>query len=145
MVTIAPALLFSRYGIAALTSRTVPIMSVENSFSQLSSSCPIDSALTLATTMSMPPSLEAMSSTQALSAGPFETSTELPYAAMPLALIAVTAVSTSAWLRAQIPTSAPSAANVSAIALPIPLVLPVTRTFAPLSPRSMSIPSLLTT
>ena len=39
-VTIAPAPLFSRYGIAASTSRTVPIMSVENSFCQLSSSCP---------------------------------------------------------------------------------------------------------
>src|SRR6186713_1947660 len=35
------------------------------------------------------------------------------------------------------PTLAPSATNVSAIALPIPLVLPVTRTLAPLSPKSM--------
>ena len=50
---------------------------------------------------------------------------------------ALTVSATSPALRAQIATSAPSAARCSATARPMPLVPPVTRAFSPLKPRSM--------
>ena len=72
------ALLLSSDGIAASTSRTVPIRSTSNSFCHEASSLPIASALTLATTMSTPPKSAATSATQAFNAGPSPTSTARP-------------------------------------------------------------------
>ena len=70
---------------AALTVRTVCIMSISNSCRQASSVSPMSSALTLATTMSMPPKAAAASATQASSAALSATSTARPCAFTPLA------------------------------------------------------------
>jgi hypothetical protein len=63
IVTIDAASLRSRYGMAAWTRPTVPIMSVSKLAFQLAGSSGMASALTLATTMSTPPSSPAASST----------------------------------------------------------------------------------
>src|SRR4249919_3849652 len=112
-------------------------MSTEKDFCQLSAESPTASALTLQTRASRPPSAFAPAATQAVSAGPSATSRAWPNAFTPLALSAATVASTSAALRAQIDTLAPSAAKPSAMARPIPLLPPVTATFLPFNPRSM--------
>lgn len=98
---------------------------------------PIASALTLETAISIPPNSAATSATQAISPGPSATSTARPVARTPLAFSAATVCATSSAWRAQIATSAPSAASVSAMAWPIPLVPPVTTARRPFSPRSI--------
>ena len=64
-------------------------------------------------------SAAAASATQAFNAGPSDTSTAAPVALTPVAARAATVAATSSALRAQIATSHPSAASVSAIARPI--------------------------
>src|SRR5258706_404545 len=103
---------------------------------------PRASALTLATMMSMPPNSLPTLPTQAFRAGPSATSRLLPLAFTPFSRSAATALLTSAALRAQIATSAPSLASVCAMARPMPLVPPVTTAFSFLSPRSMPVHSL---
>ena len=112
-------------------------MSTLNSCCQASSPGVTASALTLGTTMSSPPNSSATSSTHWRTAGPSPTSSARPEARTPVAASAETASSTSASVRAQIATSEPSAASSFAIALPIPLVPPVTSDFLPFKPRSM--------
>src|SRR5450756_3114927 len=63
MATIDGASLFSKYGIDAVTRRTVPIRSTSNDSTQFSGVSGIASALTLLTTISMPPNNFAESST----------------------------------------------------------------------------------
>ena len=62
----------------ALTSRTVPITSTFREFSQLSSVSGMARALTLLTTMSIPPIASAVLATQVSSASLSPTSTEVP-------------------------------------------------------------------
>src|SRR5215467_1018060 len=129
---------FSRYDLAAAIEFTVCITSVRNDFSQVSGVSPTASALTLQTTVSMPPSFAAALSTHPLSAAASATSIASPHDLTPLAASAFTTFPTSSALRAQIATLAPSSAKSSAIASPMPLLLPVTSTFFPFSPRSMA-------
>src|SRR6185503_10473526 len=83
------------------------------------------------------PSSPAVAVIQAVNAGPSATSIACPNALTPFAFNDTTAAATSPALRAQIDTSAPSAANRSATARPMPLLPPVTTARLPLSPRSM--------
>src|SRR6516165_3160462 len=137
-MTIEADLDFSRYGLAAATELTVCIMSVRNDFSQLSAVSPTASALTLQTTMSIPPSSAAAASIHAFKAPGSATSSPRPDALTPFARRDFTAFATSSALRAQIATLAPSPVKSSAIASPMPLLPPVTSTLFPLSPRSMA-------
>ena len=136
MVTIDAASLRSRWGRAALTRRTVPIMSVSKLACQLAGSSGMASALTLATTMSRPPSSAALSSTHWVRPASSATSTTRPMATRPFLVSTSTASVTSLPVRAQNPTAAPSAPSVSTMARPIPLVPPVTRARRPCRPRS---------
>jgi hypothetical protein len=138
MKVIDAAFDFSSQGIAAFTTRTECIMSVSKPACQAASSSVTASAETLATTMSIPPSVAALSFTQAASAFLSATSTARPITVVPCAFSASMASVTPFWSRAQIATFAPSAAKMSAQCRPIPLLPPVTRTFSPFSPRSMS-------
>jgi hypothetical protein len=113
-------------------------MSVRNVFSHVSAESPTASALTLHTRASMPPSSPAVDAIHAVNAGPSATSSARPKALTPFAFNDATAAATSSAVRAQIETLAPSAANPSATARPIPLLPPVTTARFPLSPRSMS-------
>jgi hypothetical protein len=128
---------------AALTVRTVCMRSISNSCRQASSVSPMSSALTLGTTMSMPPRAAAASATQASSAALSATSTALPCAVTPLARRLASVASISPWLRAQVETCAPSSARMSAQRRPMPLLPPVTIARLPLSPRSMAVSFLL--
>jgi hypothetical protein len=131
MITMLAAVDCFRNGKAASTATTVPIRSVLNPASQDDSSLATDNALTLGTRMSMPPRCFAEAATQARNASRSATSSCWPKAVTPRVASALTVSSTSAWLRAQIETSAPSAANCSAMARPMPLVPPVIRAFRP--------------
>src|SRR6516162_2394928 len=113
-------------------------MSVRKAFSQLSCVSPTESALTLQTTQSMPPSSAAAPSTQPFNAVGSATSNPLPQALTPFAAKAFTTLATSSPLREQIATLAPSVAKSSAIARPMPLLPPVTSTFFPFSARSIA-------
>src|SRR5438477_9542907 len=128
---------FARYGTAAATELTVCIMSVRNDFSQVSGVSPTASALTLQTMVSMPPSWAAAPSIQPFSAAGSATSIAWPHDFTPFATRFFTTLPTSSALRAQIATLAPSAANSSAIASPMPLLPPVTSTFLLFNPRSI--------
>src|SRR5437868_345875 len=128
---------FSRYGTAAATELTVCIMSTRNDFSQVSGVSPTANALTLQTMVSMPPSSSAAPSIQPFSATGSATSIALPHDLTSFAARPFTALPTSSALRAQIATLAPSAANSSAIACPMPLLPPVTSAHFPFNPRSM--------
>src|SRR4051812_16490142 len=128
---------FSRYGTAAATALTVCIMSVRNDFSQVSGVSPTASALTLQTMVSTPPSSAAAPSIQPFRAAGSATSIALPHDLTPFAERPLMTVPTSSALRAQIATLAPSAANSSAIASPMPLLPPVTSALFPFNPRSM--------
>src|SRR5438309_795185 len=112
-------------------------MSVRNDFSQVSGVSPTASALTLQTIVSMPPSSAAAPSIQPFSASGSATSIALPHDLTPFAERLLTTLPTSSALRAQIATLAPSAANSSAIASPMPLLPPVTSALFPFNPRSM--------
>src|SRR6266566_2463885 len=112
-------------------------MSVRNDFSQVSAVSPTASALTLQMMASMPPSSAAAPSTHCLSAMGSATSIALPHDLTPFPAKTLTTLPTSSALRAQIATLAPSAANNSAIASPMPLLPPVTRALFPFNPRSM--------
>src|SRR5882724_6663382 len=112
-------------------------MSVRNDFSQVSAVSPTASALTLQTMVSMPPSSAAAPSIQPFSASGSATSTALPHDLTPFAERLFTTLPTSSALRAQIATLAPSAANSSAIASPMPLLPPVTSALLPFNPKSM--------
>src|SRR5262245_4241514 len=137
--TIEPLEDFSRNGTAAATAFTVCIMSVRNDCSHVSAESPTASALTLQTRASMPPSSAALDVTHAVKAGPSATSSARPNALTPFACNEAIAAATSSTLRAQMETCAPSAANLSAIARPIPLLPPVTTARFPLSPRFMCV------
>src|ERR1700722_17989805 len=113
-------------------------MSVRNDFSQVSGVSPTASALTLQTAGAPPPSSPAASSTHCFNAAGSATSSALPHDLPPSAANALTALPTSSALRAHIATLAPSAANRSAIASPMPLLPPVTSAFLPFNPRSIS-------
>ena len=143
MVTIEACLLCSRLGIAASTKRTLPIRSTSNPFFQAASSGATASALTLATTMSIPPSAFAAPVAQAFRASPSPTSATLPTILTPCLARSLIARSTSSALRAQKATFTPSAASVSTMARPMPLVPPVTTAFSPFNPRSMLTPDQL--
>src|SRR5579875_2417614 len=138
IVTIAAASLRSRYGMAAFTKRTVPIRSTSKLARQFAASSGIASALTLATTMSRPPSSAALPSTHRRMPASSATSTARPTATLPRPVSASAVAVTSRAVRAQNPTAAPSAASASTIARPIPLVPPVTRARSPFRPRSTS-------
>src|SRR5882757_620279 len=113
-------------------------MSVRNDFSQVSAVSPTASALTLQTMVSMPPNWAAAPSIQPLSAAGSATSIPWPHDFTPLADRFFTTLPTSSALRAQIAMLAPSAANSSAIARPMPLLPPVTSALFPFNPRSMA-------
>src|ERR1700736_1687663 len=112
-------------------------MSVRNDFSQVSGVSPTASALTLQTMLSMPPSSPAAPSIHCFNAVGSATSIALPHDLTPFAANAFTTLPTSSALRAQIATLAPSSANSSAIASPMPLLPPVTSTLLPFNPRSI--------
>jgi hypothetical protein len=137
MLTIAPESLCSRCGIAASTRRMVPRMSMLKACCHDCSPGAVASALTLAMAMSSPPKARAASSTQAFRAAPSPTSSARPNTLMPRPASAWLVASTSAALRAQKATWQPSAASVSTIARPMPLVPPVTTARLLASPRSM--------
>src|SRR5690349_5737204 len=118
-------------------------MSTSKLARQLASSSGMASALTLATTMSRPPSSAAVSPTHCRTPASSETSTQRPVTTPPRAVISSAARSTSAVVRAQNATAAPSSASVSTMARPMPLVPPVTRARSPLSPRSTAASSPL--
>src|SRR5713101_7121569 len=122
---------------AAATELTVCIMSVRNDFSHVSAVSPTASALTLQTMVSTPPSSPAASSTHFFNAAGSATSIAPPHDLTLLAASALTTLPTSSALRAQIATLAPSSANSSAIASPMPLLPPVTSTLLPFNPRSI--------
>ena len=128
---------------AARTRPTVPIMSVSKLAFQLAGSSGMASALTLATTMSTPPSAPAASSTHVCMPCPSATSRTWPATLRPCLVNASTVPVTSAAVRAQNPTAAPSADSTSTIARPIPRVPPVTRARRPCRPRSTSLPPSL--
>src|SRR5690348_8067678 len=111
-------------------------MSTSKLARQLASSSGMASALTLATTMSRPPSSAAVSPTHCRTPASSETSTQRPVTMPPRPVISSAARVTSAAVRAQNATEAPSSASVSAMARPMPLVPPVTRARNPFSPRS---------
>src|SRR4029077_9676822 len=117
-------------------------MSTSKLARQLASSSGMASALTLATTMSRPPSSAAVSPTHWRTPASSETSTQRPVTMTPRPAISSAARVTSAAVRAQNATEAPSSASVSAMARPMPLVPPVTRARNPFSPRSMCFPPL---
>ena len=137
IVVIDAASLRSRYGMAASTTRTECIRSTSNSVFQLSSPGSMERALTLATTASRPPRVSAASTTQALSAAPWRTSRARPNARTPISSTALAVAMTSASVRAQKATSAPSTAKASTIARPMPFVPPVTSARLPCRRRSM--------
>src|ERR1035437_4559575 len=137
MATIDGASLFSKYGIDAVTRRTVPIRSTSNDSTQFSGVSGIASALTLLTTISMPPNNFAESSTHLDIASASLTSITVPTTVLPLLARAASVAATSPASRAQKATLAPSATNVSTMARPIPLVPPVTNTVLPFICRSM--------
>src|SRR5665811_1070420 len=137
MATIDGASLFSKYGIDAVTRRTVPIRSTSNDSTQFSGVSGIASALTLLTTISMPPNNFAESSTHLDIASASLTSITVPTTVLPLWARAASVPATSPASRAQKATFAPSATNVSTIARPIPLVPPVTNAVLPFICRSM--------
>src|SRR6266571_779440 len=83
IVTIEAAALRSRYGIAALTRLTVPIMSTSKLARQFAASSGMARALTLATTMSRPPSSAALSATHRCMPASSATSTTSPAAVLP--------------------------------------------------------------
>src|SRR5882757_6352844 len=112
-------------------------MSVRNDFSQVSAVSPTASALTLQTMVSMPPNWAAAPSIQPFSAAGSATSIPCPHDLTPVAERRFTTLPTSSALRAQIAMLAPSAANSSAIASPMPLLPPVTSALFPFNPRSM--------
>ena len=93
-------------------------------------------ALTLATTMSRPPSWSALSVTQRRMPSSSATLVACPITVPPRSVSASAAAVTSAAVRAQNPTAAPSARNVSTMARPMPRVPPVTRARSPCKPRS---------
>src|SRR6185436_17340257 len=105
---------------------------------QFSSVSGMASALTLATTASSPPSRSAAAATQAASAAPSRTSTLTPRTPPPRPSSAFSVASISPASRAQNSTAAPSSANASTIARPMPRVPPVTSTREPVSCRSMA-------
>ena len=125
---------------AASTARTVCIRSTSNPLRHDSSVPSMDSALTLATRISRPPSSRAASASHDFSAGPSATSSARPVAFTPLAVRASSAAATSPSLRAHIAMSEPSSAMRSAIARPMPLVPPVMSAFLPCRPKSISFP-----
>src|SRR5690349_5536797 len=137
MATIEPLSLASRCGSAAVARRTVCMRSTSKEAYQFSSVSGTASALTLATTASMPPSRSAASCTHAVSAGPLRTSSCTPRTPEPRPASAFSVISISAASRAQNSTTAPSSVNASTIARPMPLVPPVTSTREPVSCRSM--------
>src|ERR1700730_1001384 len=137
MITIEADLEFYRYGMGAGTELTVCIMSVRNDFPHVSAVSPTASALTLQMMASIPPSSSAAPSTHCLSAAGSATSIALPQDLTPRATSALTTLPTPSASRAQIATLAPSSANSSAIASPIPLLPPVTSTLLPFNPRSI--------
>jgi hypothetical protein len=112
-------------------------MSMRNDLSQVSGVSPIASALTLQTSASTPPNAPAASATHFFSSIGSPTSNAWPWVRTPLPAKALAAAATSSPLRAQSATLAPSAANRSQIARPMPLLPPVTRAFLPFNPRSM--------
>src|SRR4051794_7042824 len=113
-------------------------MSVRNDFSQVSGVSPTASALTLQTMLSMPPNSAAAPSIQPFRAAGSATSIAWPQDLTPFAARVLTTLPTSSALRAQIATLAPSPANSSAIASPMPLLPPVTSAFFPFNPRSIA-------
>src|SRR3954464_345849 len=138
MATIDPWPLASRCGNADCDSRTVCMRSVSKDVYQFSSLSGTASALTLATTASRPPIRPAAASTQAVSAAPSRTSSWTPRTPAPRPASPFSVVSISPASRAQNSTAAPSSANASTIARPMPRVPPVTSTRAPFSCRSMT-------
>src|SRR6202047_4376265 len=112
-------------------------MSVRNDFSQVSAVSPTATALTSPTMVSIPPSSAAAASTHCFNAGGSATSIAPPDVLTPFAAKAFTPLPTSSALRAQMAALAPSSANSSAIARPMPLLPPVTSTLLPFNPRSM--------
>jgi hypothetical protein len=72
-----------------------------------------------------------------LRVGPSATSNAFPVELTPFAFKAPTVSFTASSVRAQMATSHPSSARVSAMPRPMPRVPPVTMAFFPLSPRSM--------
>jgi hypothetical protein len=131
MAITEPTPLACRCGSAASTARTVCIRSTSKLCRQKSGSGPMASALTLATSTSMPPNRSADAATQAVSASPSATSTAVPATSWPAARSSSSALDTSSAVRAQNATFAPSAANPSTTARPMPLVPPVTRATRP--------------
>src|SRR3954447_25244509 len=138
IATIDPLLLASRCGRAACASRTVCIRSTSKEVYQFSSVSGMASALMLATTASSPPSRRAAASTQSVSAAPSRTSSCTPCTPPPRPASSFSVDSISPVSRAQNSTAAPSSANASTIARPMPRVPPVTSTREPLSCRSMT-------
>jgi hypothetical protein len=100
------------------------------------------SALMFATTASRPPIRPAAASTQPVSAVPSRTSSCTPRTPAPRPASSFSVVSISPASRAQNSTAAPSSANASTIARPMPRVPPVTSTREPVSWRSMGTPFL---
>src|SRR4029078_2589868 len=98
------------------------------------------SALSVATTPSMPPSAVKLSFTQSVRAAASPTSTALPIAMAPSAPKADWVSATASTVRAQYATDAPSANSPSTTARPMPRVPPVTRKRFPDNPRSMIFP-----
>src|SRR3954453_1261418 len=139
MATIDPWPLASRYGSAAFDRRTVCMRSVSKPVYQFSSVSGTAIALTLATTASRPPIRSAAASTQPVSAAPSRTSSWTPRTPAPRPASPFSVVSISPASRAQNSTAAPSSANASTTARPMPLVPPVTSTREPVSCRSMEI------
>src|SRR4051812_18414527 len=138
IATIDPWPLASRCGSAALLRRTVCMRSVSNPVYQFSSVSGTAMALTLATTASMPPRRSAAASTQDASATPSRTSSWTPRTPAPRPASSFSVVSISPASRAQNSTVAPSSANASTMARPMPRVPPVTSTRESFSCRSMT-------
>ena len=138
---IEAASLRSRCGSAASTSRTVCMRSTSKLARQFSSPGPIASALTLATTTSIPPNRSADAATHSASATPSATSSAVPATSAPRPRSSSSAVSTSAFVRAQNATRAPSATSASTTARPMPFEPPVTSAVLPVSCRSTRPPS----
>ena len=124
-VTIAAASDVSRCGMAASIVRTVPSMSTSSAARQESSSGAPAIALTLATTISMPPSCCAIAAVHCRTASPSATSQVVPMTLRPSPANAASTPSSLTPPRAQMPTPQPSSASLRAIAWPIPRVPPV--------------------
>ena len=133
---------FSSHGMAAFTGRTLCIMSICELLPPRTPRRRRRRAReTLATTMSMPPSASALAGDPGLERAPCRRRRAPGRSAVtPLPCSAATVASTSAALRAQIETFAPSSARMSAQRRPMPLVPPVTSARSPFSPRSMPSP-----